>query len=216
MKARRSSVPPSSSFFCHITSQSNEYKGTGEGKRVKLNAQTMRSPLMNQIAIRSDPKYPCTLQYVHRLSQLNKNDMVAPLLWFPLLCIFLPFTHLLTLSHSFACFTVVLMVSGDGHGLEDIRQILQTILICLGSTILMHFKWLRVFCLVDSFRPEVLLCSCLFTMSSCFYILVLCLRLQHAPQQQQLIDDGRGIDPRCGCGKTRNYEEVGYQHLQGI
>lgn len=107
------------------------------------------------------------------------------------------------------------MVSGDGHGLEDIRPILQSILIeC--STVLMHFKWLRVFCLVDSFRPEVLLRSRLFTMSSCFYILVLCLRLQHAPQQQQLINDGRGIDPRCGCGKTRNYEEVGYQHLQGI
>lgn len=28
--ARRSSVPPSSSFFCHSASQSNEYKGTGE------------------------------------------------------------------------------------------------------------------------------------------------------------------------------------------
>lgn len=32
MKARRSSVPPGSSFFCHLTSQPNEYQGTGEGE----------------------------------------------------------------------------------------------------------------------------------------------------------------------------------------
>lgn len=42
------------------------------------------------------------------------------------------------------------------------------------------------------------------------------LRFQHAPQQQQLVNDGRGNDPRCGCGKTRNSEEMGSQHLQGI
>lgn len=50
---------------------------------------------------------------------------------------------------------------------------------------------------------------------SCFDCLLCCVRLQHAPQQQQLIHDGGGGDPRRGCGKTGKHEEVEHQHLQG-
>lgn len=53
-------------------------------------------------------------------------------------------------------------------------------------------------------------------MCLCYYIWVFHLRFQHAPQQQQLINDGRGNDPRCGCGKARNSEEMGSEYLQGI
>ena len=68
-----------------------------------------------------------------------------------------------------------------------------------------------VFCL------RVFVCLCLlFIRLSCFYILLSSLRFQHAPQQQQLFNDSRRNDSRRGCGKTRNNEEVGPQHLQGL
>lgn len=63
MKARRSSVPPGSSFFCHLTSQSNEYQGTGEGEESDIqcfSTVNIDETLMKEL-----------------LSQQNKNDTMC-------------------------------------------------------------------------------------------------------------------------------------------
>lgn len=53
-----------------------------------------------------------------------------------------------------------------------------------------------------------------FSLWLCFCVLLSCLRLQHAPQQQQLFHN-RWQEPRRRRGKARKYEEVGHQHIQG-
>lgn len=62
-KARRSSVPPSSSFFCPIASQSNESKGNEEGKRGKCSTETSSGFSGDVSHFSSDTKYVCSLLF---------------------------------------------------------------------------------------------------------------------------------------------------------
>lgn len=149
---------------------------------------------MNQSTISTD-QYSSNVQCVHFLSAKTCDSLYSPAI------------YSLINSISLLCMCYI----GDGHGSEDLRQILPTV----------FTKYARICSLIGggfsiwSMEQEVPVCYLLFTMSLCLCILALCHRLQHAPQQQQLINDRRGKDPWCGCGKTGKYEEVGYQHLQG-
>lgn len=68
-------------------------------------------------------------------------------------------------------------------------------------------RWRFFLFFFSPFAPglSLWLCSC---------VLLSRLRLQHAPQQQQLLNN-RWQEPRRRRGKARKYEEVGHQHLQG-
>lgn len=74
----------------------------------------------------------------------------------------------------------------------------------------------------DDSVPAVILagvndvCLHAFVVDRCVFVSLSALRSQHASQQQQLVDERGPNNPRRGCGKARNNEEVGSKHLQGI
>lgn len=109
---------------------------------------------------------------------------------------------LLTLSHCCACFAFMVM-DMDQHFWTDFSH---------HSYLTEHSVYVP-FSGGGSFHishppPPFSDCDCV------FYILLSCLRLQHAPQQQQLINN-RWQEPRRRRGKAGKHEEVGHQHLQG-